>query len=268
MTTTTGFGPALRVWRTRSRVSQLELALRAGTTQRHVSFMESGRSVPGRGMVVRVAESLGLPLRERNSLLLAAGYAPSYPETRLDDPALRPVLDGLRDLLDGHRPYPAIVVDRYGDLVAANDATGVLFEDVAPDLLAPPVNVLRLALHPRGMAPRIVNLDDWARHVLERPRQEYARTADPRFQALSTELGDYLPAAPAPTADHLGFAVPLRLRTSAGELRLLTTITTFATAVDVTISELRLETFLPADEATSAALRQITPPAGHRPSDW
>jgi transcriptional regulator with XRE-family HTH domain len=161
VTTTTGFGPALRVWRTRSRVSQLELALRAGTTQRHVSFMESGRSVPGRGMVVRVAESLGLPLRERNSLLLAAGYAPSYPETRLDDPALRPVLDGLRDLLDGHRPYPAIVVDRYGDLVAANDATGVLFEDVAPDLLAPPVNVLRLALHPRGMAPRIVNLDDW-----------------------------------------------------------------------------------------------------------
>jgi transcriptional regulator with XRE-family HTH domain len=254
--TATDFGPALRAWRTRGRVSQLELALRAGTTQRHVSFMESGRSMPGRGMVVRVAESLGLPLRERNSLLLAAGYAPSYPETRLDDPALRPVLDGLRSLLDGHRPYPAIVVDRYGDLVATNDATGILFEDVAPELLEPPVNVLRLALHPRGMAPRIGNLDDWAQHILERPRQEYARTADARYQALHTELKAYLPKVVAPTADHLGFAVPLRLRTSVGELRLLTTITTFATAVDVTISELRLETFLPADEATSTALRR------------
>jgi transcriptional regulator with XRE-family HTH domain len=252
------FGNALRDWRTRLRLSQLELAVRAGTTQRHVSFMESGRSVPGRGMVVRVAESLRLPLRERNALLHAAGYAPSYPETRLDDPALRPVLDGLRLLLDGHRPYPALVVDRFGDLVATNDAFGVLTEGVAPDLLEPPVNVLRLALHPRGMAPRITNFDDWAQHVLERPRQEWARAPHERHIALLAELEGYLPRPPEPGADHLGFSVPLRLRSERGELRLLTAITTFATAVDVTISELRLETFLPADEVTAGLLQRTT----------
>jgi transcriptional regulator with XRE-family HTH domain len=248
------FGVALREWRGRRRLSQLELALRAGTTQRHVSFMESGRSTPGRGMVVRVAESLQLPLRERNALLLAAGYAPSYPETRLDDPALRPVLDSLRALLDGHRPYPAIVVDRFGDLVAANDELDLLTEGVAPELLEPPVNVLRMALHPRGMAPRIVNFDDWARHVLERPRQEQARAPHERHVSLLAELAGYLPRPLAPEPDHLGFAVPLRLRSRLGELRLITAITTFATAVDVTVSELRLETFLPADQATAEAL--------------
>ncbi|WP_235022291.1 helix-turn-helix domain-containing protein [Amycolatopsis alkalitolerans] len=248
------FGAALREWRGRRRLSQLELALRAGTTQRHVSFMENGRSTPGRGMVVRVAESLQLPLRERNALLLAAGYAPSYPETRLDDPAVKPVLDGLRRLLDGHRPYPAVVVDRFGDLVAANDALDLLTEGVAPELLEPPVNVLRMALHPRGMAPRIVNFDDWARHVLERPRQANARAPHERHEAMLAELAGYLPGPLAPAPDHLGFAVPLRLRTPLGELRLITAITTFATAVDVTISELRLETFLPADQATAEAL--------------
>lgn len=235
-------------------MSQLELALRAGTTQRHVSFMESGRSTPGRGMVVRVAESLQLPLRERNALLLTAGYAPSYPETRLDDPALKPVLDSLRGLLDGHRPYPAIVVDRFGDLVASNDGISVLTEGAAPELLEPPVNVLRLALHPHGMAPRIVNFDDWAQHVLERPRQEIARAPHERLSALLDELRGYLPEPANPSAEHLGFAVPLRLRSALGELRLITAITTFATAVDVTVSELRLETFLPADEATAIAL--------------
>ena len=216
--------------------------------------MESGRSVPGRGMVVRVAESLELPLRERNALLLSAGYAPSYPETDLSDPALRPVLDALDGLLDGHRPYPAIVVDRFGDLVVSNDALALLTEGVAPELLEPPVNVLRLALHPRGMAPRIVNFDDWARHVLERPRHEHAKAPHPRHEELPAELAGYLPRQPEPDAGHLGFAVPLVLRTSLGELRLLTAITTFATAVDVTVSEVRLETFLPADERTAALL--------------
>ncbi|GHF00715.1 XRE family transcriptional regulator [Amycolatopsis deserti] len=248
---TTAFGSALKDWRTRRRLSQLELALRAGTTQRHVSFMESGRSVPGRGMVVRVAESLQLPLRERNALLLSAGYAPTYPETDLSDPALRPVLDALERLLDGHEPYPAIVVDRFGDLVAINKAAGILTEGAAPELLEPPVNVLRLALHPRGMAPRIVNFDDWARHVLERPRQEQAKAPHPRHAELLAELESYLPGPPNLDADHLGFAVPLVLRTSRGEMRLLTAITTFATAVDVTVSELRLETFLPADDETA-----------------
>ena len=247
------FGTALKDWRTRRRLSQLDLALRAGTTQRHVSFMESGRSVPGRGMVLRVAESLELPLRERNGLLHAAGYAPTYPETRLDDPALKPVLDGLRRLLDGHRPYPAIVVDRYGMLVARNDAFGLLVEGVAPELLREPVDTLRLALHPEGMAPRVRNLDDWARHILERIRNDLARAPDDRLAAQLAELTGYIPAF-VPGPEHLGFAVPLRLSTSVGELRLITAITTFATAADVTVSELKLETFLPADAETAFLL--------------
>ncbi|MDQ0379146.1 helix-turn-helix transcriptional regulator [Amycolatopsis thermophila] len=251
---TTAFGSALKDWRRRRRLSQLELALRAGTTQRHVSFMESGRSVPGRGMVVRVAESLQLPLRERNALLLTAGYAPTYPETDVTDPALRPVLDALEKLLEGHEPYPAIVVDRFGDLVAANKAADLLTEGAAPELLEPPVNVLRLALHPRGMARRIVNFDDWARHVLERPRQELAKAPHPRHEELLAELAGYLPGPPELDGEHLGFAVPLVLDTARGRMRLLTAITTFATAVDVTVSELRLETFLPADAATAEAL--------------
>jgi transcriptional regulator with XRE-family HTH domain len=250
----TDFGAALRQWRTHRRLSQLDLALSAGTTQRHISFIENGRSVPGRGMVVRLAESLRLPLRERNALLLAAEYAPSYPELDLRHPSVRPVLDGLRRLLEGHRPYPALVVDRFGELVAANEAFGLLTEGVVEWLLEPPVNVLRLALHPEGMAPRIVNFDDWARHVVERPRQEQARAPHDRHLAMIAELESYLPEPGAPAAEHLGFAVPLRLRSSRGELRLLTAITTFATAVEVTISELRLETFLPADEQTAAAL--------------
>jgi transcriptional regulator with XRE-family HTH domain len=259
------FGGALREWRVRRRLSQLELALRAGTTQRHVSFLENGRSTPGRGMVVRVAESLGLPLRERNALLVSAGFAPSYPETPLDDPKLRPVLEGLQRLLAGHAPYPAMVVDAFGDLVAANDCYDVLTEEVAPELLTPPVNVLRMALHPHGMAPRIVNFDDWARHVLERPRQEHARAPHERHVALLAELEGYLPRQPEPGTDHLGFAVPLRLRSSLGELVLITAITTFATAVDVTVSELRLETFLPADAETAAALTRAHSGSGTTP---
>ncbi|MBV9846481.1 MAG: helix-turn-helix transcriptional regulator [Kutzneria sp.] len=249
-----GFADALREWRARRRLSQLELALHAGTTQRHVSFMETGRSLPGRAMVVRLAESLGLPLRERNGLLLTAGYAPSYPETRLDDPTLAPILGALQHLLDGHRPYPALVIDRYGDLVAANDALDLLTEGVAPDLLEPPMNILRVALHPRGIATRIVNFHDWAQHVLERPRQELARGPDERLESLLAELVSYLPQRCDPAPNHLGFAVPMRLRSSLGELRLITAITAFVTAVDVTISELKLETFLPADSETAAAL--------------
>ncbi|GAB2991779.1 hypothetical protein GCM10017788_36990 [Amycolatopsis acidiphila] len=164
------------------------------------------------------------------------------------------MLDSLRALLDGHRPYPAIVMDRFGDLVAANDGLELLSEGVAPELLEPPVNVLRMALHPRGMAPRIVNFDDWAQHVLERPRQEQARAPHQRHASLLAELEGYLSRPPVPASDHLGFAVPLRLRSRLGELRLITAITTFATAVDVTVSELRLETFLPADQATAEAL--------------
>jgi transcriptional regulator with XRE-family HTH domain len=254
----------LRERRAGRRLSQLELALRAGTTQRHLSFIESGRSAPGREMVIRLGESLELPLRERNDLLLAAGFAPAYPQTSLDAQALAPVLGALEHILAAHVPYPAIIVNRHGDLVAANPARHILFEGCAAELLAPPANAYRIALHPDGMAPRIANFPEWARHVLESIRADLRRNPDDRLAALSDELGRYVPAARL-RPGHLGFAVPLELSSAAGELRLITTITSFATAVDVTISELKLEAFLPADAATAATLHAATPrvsPAG------
>jgi len=248
-----GFGGALHEWRARHRVSQLELALRAGTTQRHISFIESGRSVPGRAMVVRLAESLEVPLRERNALLLAAGYAPVYQETRFEDPELEPVRTALESVLRGHNPYPAVVVDRNGDLVLANDSFWALNEGAAPELLKTPVNVPRLLLHPQGLASRIINLDVWAWHVIDNLQHEVTRRPNERLHALVAELKGLVPARPK-GQDHLGFAVPLRVRSEGGELRLMTTLTHFGTAVDVTIAELRLEAFLPADAETAASL--------------
>jgi transcriptional regulator with XRE-family HTH domain len=248
------FASELRRWRGSRRWSQLELALRAGTTQRHLSFMEQGRSTPGRTMVVRLAESLELSLRERNALLLAAGYVPLFSESRLDDAVLRPVREALDGILEGHLPYPAVIVRPYGELVAANAALEVLTAGAAPELLEPPVNVLRLALHPEGMARRVENLAEWARHVLESLRAHAMRSPDPRLDAFLAELEGYVPPM-APGPDHLGFAVPLRLRCAEGELRLITTLTSFATAVDITLAELHLEAFLPADDATARILR-------------
>ncbi|MGV9613138.1 helix-turn-helix domain-containing protein [Nocardia xishanensis] len=248
------FAHQLKRWRTTRRVSQLDLAIRADTTQRYLSFLEQGRSRPGRTMVVRLAESLDLSLRERNGLLLAAGYAPVFAESRLDTPELAPVREALDRILDGHMPYPAVVVRPYGVLVAANAAFELLTEGAAAELLAAPVNVLRLALHPDGLARRVLNLPEWGRHVIESLRGRALRSPDPELDAFIAELAGYLPAA-EPGPDHLGFAVPLRLRSDAGELRLITTITSFATAVDVTLSELHLEAFLPADEHTAAILR-------------
>jgi transcriptional regulator with XRE-family HTH domain len=245
------FPGALRAHRNRRRLSQLDLALLAGTTQRHLSFIESGRSAPGRNMVVRLGESLELPLRERNELLLAAGYAPVYPESSLDDPVLAPVRTAIDHILHGHLPYPAIVVDRGGDLIAANPAFDLITEGAAPGLTGPGTNVYRLALHPDGLAPRIGNLAEWARHVL---------AGLGHLPELRAELAGYVPAL-EPDAGLLGFAVPLRLRSSRGELRLMTTVTTFATAVDVTLAELRLEAFLPADQATAEVLRAAAGPS-------
>jgi transcriptional regulator with XRE-family HTH domain len=244
------FPTALKERRAARRLSQLELAVRAGTTQRHLSFIESGRSTPGREMVIRLAESLGLPLRERNELLLKAGYAPAYPETPLDSPGLAPVVDALTHILDAHMPYPAIVIDRCGEIAAANAGLRILADGCAGHLRA---NAYRLALHPDGMAPRIANFADWAWHVLNAMEAELARNPDERLAALHTELSRYVPPA-CLAPGHLGFAVPLELRTPHGELRLITTITSFATALDVTISELKLEAFLPADQATAATL--------------
>lgn len=238
------FPRTLRERRTLRRLSQLDLALRAGTTQRHLSFIESGRSVPGRDMVVRLAESLELPLRERNEFLLIAGYAPVYPESSLDAPVLAPVRTAIDHILRGHLPYPALVVDRRGDLIAANAAFDLITEGASADLLGPGSNVYRLALHPQGLAPRVRNLAEWARHVLARLGH---------LEELRDELTGYVPAL-GPSEGALGFAVPLRLSSRYGELRLMTTVTTFATAVDVTLAELRLEAFLPADPATAEAL--------------
>lgn len=218
-------------------------------------LLEQGRSKPGRTMVLRLAESLDLTLRERNELLLVAGYAPAFPESDLQASSLDAVRDAIEHVLAGHQPYPAVVVRPHGILVAANPAFGILTDGAAPRLLTPPVNVLRLALHPEGLGARVLNLPQWGRHITESLRSRLARNPDPQLDELITELEGYLPPYEA-GPDHLGFAVPLRLNTGDGELRLITTITSFATAVDVTVAELYLEAFLPADAPTADILRR------------
>ncbi len=205
-------------------------------------------------MVIRLTESLSLPLRERNELLLKAGYAPAYPETPLDSPELAPVLGTLTHILDAHMPYPAIIIDRHGEIISANAGRQLLTAGCAEHLHA---NAYRLALHPDGMAPRIANFTEWAWHVLNGMAAELARNPDEQLAELHAELRQYVPPARV-MPGHLGFAVPLELRTPHGELRLMTTITSFATAVDVTISELKLEAFLPADLATAATLTRTS----------
>ena len=251
----TRFPTELRRWRSARRLSQLELAIRAETTQRHVSFIEQGRSRPGRSMVVRLAESMELTLRERNELLLAAGFAPAFPESPLDDEALRPVRQAIDTILDGHLPYPAIVVRSPCILVAANRAFDLFNEGVDPALLEPPINLFRHALHPDGLAPRVRNLPAWGRHITQHLRAKLARSPDPSLEALLAELEGYLPPLPD-DVDVLGFAVPLELASADGDLRLITTLTSFATAADVTLAELSLEAFLPADEHTAHVLRR------------
>ena len=249
-------GPLIRDWRHRRRLSQLDLALRAGVSARHLSFVETGRSRPSAEMVLTLSRWLEVPLRERNRLLLAAGHAPAFEQQDLDDDAMAPVRDALRLVLDAHRPSPAAVVDGASELVAANDGLALLTEGVAGHLLAPPVNVLRVSLHPEGMAPRILNLGEWRAHLLERLGRQVALTGDPALAALLDELAGY----PGPEADPAGrpaageIAVPLRLRTGRGDLAFISTVATFGTAVEVTASELSIESFFPADAATAAAV--------------
>ena len=250
-------GPLLRDWRRRRRLSQLDLALEAGISARHLSFIETGRSRPSAEMVLRLSERLDVPLRERNHLLLAAGHAPAFGQRGLDEPAMGPVREALDRVLAGHAPYPALAVDRHWGLVAANEAVGMLLEGVAAELLEPPVNVLRLTLHPDGMAPRIANLPEWRAHLLERLARQAAASGDPALAALHAELTD-LPGEPGGEG-HGGLAgeiaVPLRLRHDGAALAFISTVTTFGTAVDITLAELAVEAFFPADAATAEYLR-------------
>jgi len=250
-------GELLRGWRRRRRLSQLDLALEAGVSTRHPSFVETGRSRPSAEMVVQLAEHLEVPLRERNALLLAAGYAPAYGQRDLAEPEMGPVREAIDRVLRAHEPAPALVVDRHWGLVAGNRAIDLLTAGVAEHLLAPPVNVLRLSLHPEGLAPRIANLGEWRAHLLDRLGREAVVTGDPALFALHEELAG-LPAggpAPSPDLDSGAIAVPLRLRAPAGELAFISTATRFGTATDVTVSELVIESFFPADEATAAVVR-------------
>ena len=256
-------GALLRAWRERRRLSQLDLALRAGVSSRHVSFVETGRSQPSREMVLRLADELNIPLRERNPMLLAAGYAPAYPMHPLDDDEMAPVRAALDLILHGYQPFPALAIDRGWNLVAANASVGLLIAGADPDLLEPPVNVLRLSLHPRGLAGQIRNLPQWRGHLLDRLAREVALTGDGELAALHRELLGY--PAEGGTGNRLGghglsaeLAVPLRLVVGGQELAFLSTVTTFGTAIDVTLAELSIEAFLPADAATSAALTALT----------
>jgi transcriptional regulator with XRE-family HTH domain len=250
-----GFGSLLREWRRRRRVSQLDLAIAADVSARHVSFLETGRSRPSREMVLRLAERLDVPLRDRNPLLLAAGFAPSYPRRALDDPALTPVREAVDAILAGYEPYPALVVDRGWNLVAANAGVAPLTAAAAAHLREPPVNVLRLSLHPDGLAPHIVNLAQWRGHVLGRLGREAAAAGDDGLAELLRELAGY-PGGTEPAGPDHAVAVPLRIRLGGRELAFLSTVTTFGTALDITAAELSIEAFLPADPDTAAALRR------------
>jgi transcriptional regulator with XRE-family HTH domain len=250
-------GALLRRWREARRLSQMELALDAGVSTRHLSFLENGRAKPSREMVVKLADHLDVPLRERNELLLAAGYAPAYPEGAMDEERMAAVRAAVRQVLAGHEPYPALVVDRYWEMLDANAGVGVLLAGVEPEQLAPPVNVLRLALHPEGMAPRIANLAEWRAHLLDRLGRQVVISGDPALANLYEELAAYPGGGEPSHSPDLAageIATPLRIRHGDAELRFISTVTTFGTAIDVTLSELSIEAFFPADAQTAQAL--------------
>ncbi|MEW1824922.1 helix-turn-helix transcriptional regulator [Streptomyces sp. NPDC088196] len=257
-----GVGPLLRAWRERRRVSQLELALRADSSARHISFVETGRSRPSEEMVLRLAEHLDVPVRERNSLLLAAGYAPRYPETPLDDPALDALREGLERLIQGYEPYPALVVDATYTVVAANRGITMLLDGVPESLLQLPLNAMRLTLHPEGMAPRIRNLGEWRGHLLAQMERQIALHRSEPLRALYEEVKAYPApgtaaggAEPAPPVPY--FALPMRIEHDGRVLSFVSSISTFNTPMDVTVSELAIETFLPADPATAKYLHSL-----------
>jgi transcriptional regulator with XRE-family HTH domain len=255
------FGERLRHWRQHRRLSQLDLAHAAEVSTRHLSCVETGRASPSRDMVLRLANRLEVPLRERNALLVAAGYAPMYRDRPLDAPEMGSARAAVQRILDCHEPWPALAMDRHWNLVMHNRLVPLLMAGADPALLQGPVNVLRLSLHPRGLAPRIANLDQWREHLFERLRQQIHQSGDETLAALLQELKGY-PGSQAGDAmqlpdEHLGVLMPFQFRTEAGVLNLVSTTTVFGSPVDVTLQELALETFFPADEATAAALRAL-----------
>jgi transcriptional regulator with XRE-family HTH domain len=262
MASTQPIGDLLREWRQRRRLSQLDLALEAEVSTRHLSFVESGRAQPSRDMLLHLAERLEVPLRERNVLLVAAGYAPVFRERPLADPALASARHAVDLVLKGHEPYPALAVDRHWTMVAANGAVAPFMAGADPFLLQPPVNVLRLSLHPKGIAPRIANLHQWREHLLERLRRQVEISADPVLSELLKDLRGY-PAPPPekgrrpPNGADPGVVVPFQFTTDAGVLSFFSTTTVFGTPIDITLSELAIEAFFPADEATADALRRM-----------
>jgi len=261
MQTVRPVGDYLREWRQRRRMSQLDLALEAEISTRHLSFMETGRASPSRDMVLHLAERLEIPLRERNALLVAAGFAPVFSERSLDDPALQPARKAMELVLAGHEPYPALAIDRHWNLIASNKAVPPLLAGIDPSLLQTPVNVLRLSLHPLGLAPRIANYAQWRAHLFERLRRQIDVSADPVLVALLNELAGYPPpagaqqTAQAGSHEYAGVVVPFQLATANGMLSFISTTTVFGTPMDVTLAEIALESFFPADAATAQALR-------------
>ncbi len=256
-------GSLLREWRQRRRLSQLDLAVEAEISSKHLSFLETGRSLPSREMLLHLAEQLDIPLRERNILLVAAGYAPLFPERSLDDPALHAARNAVELVLAGHEPYPALAIDRHWTLIASNRAIAPLLLGVDSALLQPPVNVLRLSLHPAGLAPRIANLPTWRAHLLARLRHQIDLSADPVLVELLGELRDYLmpdggrPRTPAAAREDTGIVVPFQLVADGGLLTFFSTTTVFGTPIDITLSELAIEAFFPANAVTTAAVRRF-----------
>lgn len=250
-------GQLLRRWRERRRLSQLDLSIRAEISTRHLSFVETGRSRPTPEMILRLSDHLEVPLRERNQLLLAGGYAPRYPEHELDEPEMAGVRAALRQVLDGHDPFPAVVINRWWELLDGNAGVGAITAGCAPELLEPPVNVLRLSLHPDGMAPRIVNLAQWRGHLLEQVRRRAEQTGDERLRQLHEEVLDY-PGGTDASPSSSSVVLPLRLNLDGVELSLFSVSASVQTAGDVTVDDLRIETFYPADEATAGRLRAPT----------
>ena len=255
-------GELLKRWRSQRRISQLDLAVQAGVSARHLSFVETGRSQPSREMVLHLAEQLGVPLRDRNTLLTAAGYAPVYRESALDEPELASVRQAIAVILRNHEPMPALVVDRRWDLVDANSGVTVFLSMLSPALMEPPVNVVRASLHPEGLAARIINFDEYAVHLVERVRRQLELSGDASLSALLEEVLDY-PRVDGALASHAGAApvgvvLPVQLRLDRGDvLSFFTTMTVFGAPLDVTVSELAVESFFPADEATAAGVRAL-----------